>query len=51
MKARIDPIAIVIISLLLGWGWTELTSEPVCEEQEVRDGVTYIIPVECDTIP
>lgn len=51
MKVRMDPISIVVLSILLGWGWTELTTEPVCEKQIERDGVMYTIPVQCDTIP
>lgn len=51
MKARIDPITIVVISILLGWGWTELTHEPVCEQSVVRQGSEYTIPIHCDTIP
>ena len=51
MKARIDPITVVIVSILLGWGWTELTTEPVCEQEVVREGVTYTIPIKCDIIP
>ncbi|NGZ18021.1 hypothetical protein G6Z94_11790 [Vibrio aestuarianus] len=51
MVLRLDPIAIVILSILMGWGWTELTTEPICEKQIERNGEQYIIPIKCATIP
>ena len=51
MKVRLDPISIVVLSILLGWGWTELTTEPICEKQIERNGVMYTIPVKCAVIP
>ncbi|WP_158161250.1 hypothetical protein [Grimontia hollisae] len=51
MKARMDPLTVVIVSILLGWGWTKLTHEPVCQKHIIKDGVTYEMPVYCDTIP
>ncbi|MBD8514303.1 hypothetical protein L6J37_01770 [Photobacterium sp. WH77] len=51
MKVRLDPIALIVVSILLGWGWTEVTTEPVCQQEMVQQGVRYTIPIKCSDIP
>lgn len=50
MKLKIDPLSVVIVSILLGWGWTELTTEPVCQKEVIQNDVKYTIPVNCSVV-
>lgn len=34
MRLKVDPISIVIISVLLGWGWMEVTAQDTCQITE-----------------
>tara|TARA_Y100000588_G_scaffold367345_1_gene433935 strand:- start:3705 stop:3875 length:171 start_codon:yes stop_codon:yes gene_type:complete len=50
MKIKLDPISVIIVSILLGWGWTELTTEPVCQQEIIKNDVKYTMPVSCSVI-
>lgn len=50
MKLRIDPISLIVISILAGWAWYEATNEPVCYVNETVDGKEVIKPVYCKNI-
>ncbi|MCM0147695.1 hypothetical protein [Photobacterium galatheae] len=51
MKVRLDPIALIVVSIILGWGWTEMTTEPICQQEMMQQGVRYTIPIKCSDIP
>lgn len=53
MIVRLDPISIgfVVLSIILSWGWTELTTEPICKKQIERGGELYTVTVDCSSIP
>ncbi len=43
-------IEAIVLSILLGWGWTEITTEPVCQQEVIKSGVKYTMPVNCSVI-
>ncbi|WP_215407610.1 hypothetical protein [Vibrio gigantis] len=43
-------IEAIVLSILLGWGWTELTTEPVCQQEIIKQGVKYSVPVNCSVV-
>ena len=51
MIVKVDPVTIVILSILLSWGWTEITTEPICKEEVIKQGVKYSVPIKCSEIP
>ncbi len=51
MKLRMDPLVTGILILLLGYGLTEVTSEPSCEKTIVSNNEKYTIPFDCEDIP
>ncbi|MDX1300888.1 hypothetical protein [Photobacterium sp.] len=50
MKVKMDPLTVVIVSILLGWGWTEVTRKPICQQEIMKDGVKYTMPVSCSVL-
>lgn len=52
MKLRIEPITLILVSILLSWGWSEATKEDrvVCQVQEEIKGKTVLVPKYCDEI-
>ena len=43
MKLRLEPITAIIVSVLLGWGWTKATSQPTCEVQTKTESGQVIV--------
>lgn len=50
MKTRMEPLTIVIVSILLGWGWTQMTNEPICYLIEESNEQEVIRPVKCSDL-
>lgn len=52
MILRIEPITTVIIAILLGWGWTQVTTDhrPICYQQLSNENVVYHKPVYCEDL-
>ena len=47
MKLRLDPITVVVVSILLGWGWYEIVDEPICDVKEIHNGKEVLVPYKC----
>lgn len=50
MKLRIDPVSVICISILLTWGFTKFTDEPVCQVEEVHNGQKVLVPKYCSEV-
>lgn len=53
MKVRMDPISIIIVSLLIGWGFNHVTAKSdrqVCQVEEVHNGQKVMVPHYCDEV-
>jgi glycerate-2-kinase len=43
MKLRIEPITAIVVSILLGWSFNQITSKPTCEIQtQTADGKVIV---------
>ena len=48
MIVHLEPITAIIIAVLLGWGWAEITDPgPICQVQEQHHGKTVLAPQRC----
>ncbi|MEZ8238633.1 MULTISPECIES: hypothetical protein [Vibrio] len=50
MKLYIEPISAILLSILLGWGWSKITSEPICQVEEVHNEQKVLIPKYCNEV-
>ena len=50
MKVNLEPIASIIVSILLAWGWSSLTSEPICQVEEIHDNQKVLVPKFCSDV-
>lgn len=52
MILRVEPITTVIIAILLGWAWTQVTTDhrPICYQQLSDENVVYHKPVYCEDL-
>lgn len=50
MKLRLDPITGIILAVLIGWGWNQATSKPICQVEETHNGKTVLVPKYCEDV-
>lgn len=43
-------IEAILLSIVLSWGWTEFTTEPICQQEVIKDGVKYTMPISCSVL-
>lgn len=48
MKLKMEPITVIVLSVLIGWGWYKVTDPgPICQVQEQIQGKSVLVPIPC----
>lgn len=46
----LTSLLVVAVSIFAGWGFTEMTSVPICSVHEIHNNKDVLVPYECSDV-